>query len=505
MTSEKARLVSNYLRLLLTFIIGVIIVRLLAGIGPSALSIYLLVAAGNGFAMIMKTTLRESVIPVMGQTYDGNHQADFTQSFSLISRLSLIAAVFAFGIFFVFWLMSDVFQTGSLAALTVFVAFIASGCKTALSAFATPYVNTVLVSGRIVGFNAYSVVERGTELLALIGITIFIPAASEDTQTLVFFVGSLGLVSLVQLFIVFYARKIDPRITKGASSTAPQTRDWIFKLVGWNLLVVAAFLLYFRFTILFLNIKFGEAATILMGLVFLLIGYQRQIAVGLVIGMDAIISRQIGKDDKGISKETRSFVLRTSYIQAVVSCFSVTFLCIFVRPIFELWLGNSLDADAWDIDQAVYLFRIIAIGFFARSVSENWMKFLNGKGAVKLYAIPLIIFAIMYASLIIIGSSSLELKDLLIYLAVIFSVLHVIVHLGLIPFFTARELQISIFALMRSILLPFLLCLMVIGFAIMLKIDESLSFTKAVMLIVSMGLFGLVTIFIRPNSFTSQI
>ena len=125
--------------------------------------------------MIMRTTLRESVIPVMGQTYDGHHQADFTQSFSLILRLSLFAAVLAFLIFFIFWLMSGVFQTGNLTPITVFVAFIASGCKTALAALATPYINTVLVSGRIVSFNAYSVVERATELLALIGILAFIP------------------------------------------------------------------------------------------------------------------------------------------------------------------------------------------------------------------------------------------------------------------------------------------------------------------------------------------
>lgn len=499
MTSEKARVASNYIRLLLTFVMGVLIVRLLAGIGPSALSIYLLVAAGNGFAMLMRTTLRESVIPVMGQTYDGNHQSDFSQSFSIIRRLSIMAAIFAFSVFFIFWLMSGVFQTGSLAALTVFIAFIASGFKTALSALATPYVNTVLVSGRIVGFNAYSVMERATEFIALIGISIFIPQASEDTQTLTFFIGSVILVFLLQSFIVFYARKIDARTTESVTTTSSHTREWILKLVGWNLLVVVAFLLYFRFSIVFLNIRFGEAATILLGLVLLLIGYQRQIAVGLVIGMDAVISRQIGHLTAKMSKETKHFVLRTTHLQAVVSCFSITFLCIFVRPIFEIWIGDSLGEDVWDIDLAVTLFRLIAIGFFARSVSENWMKFLNGKGAVKFYAIPLMIFSSIFAAWLIFAASVLEFNPLLRYLAIAFSLLHVIVHLGFIPFFTARELEISIFEILRPLLLPFLLCLIIIGLAVVLNVDAGINLGKFIIIITAMSFAGLITLFKRPK------
>lgn len=499
MTSEKARLASNYVRLFLTFVMGVIIVRFLAAIGSSALSIYLLVAAGNGFAMVMRTTLRESVIPVMGQTYDGNHEANFARSFSLILRLSIMASIFAFSVFSIFWLMSRFFQTGDLAATTVFVAFVASGFKTALSALATPYVNVVLVSGRIVGFNAYSVAERATELLALILIFWLLPDASENTQTLLFFAGALFLVFLLQIFIFHFARKIEPRITESVAPASGKTRNWIYKLVGWNLLVVAAFLLYFRFSILFLNIRFGEAATILLGLVFLLIGYQRQIAVGLVIGMDAVISRQFGRKNTSSVNETKQFVLRTTYVQAAVSCLSITFLCIFVRPIFELWIGNTLDSETWDINRAVFLFRIIAVGFFARSVSENWMKFLNGKGSVKLYAVPLFIFATVYAVSLMIGAVLLDFDRLLAFLAIGFSFLHVVVHLGFIPYFTARELQVSILKILKPILLPFFLCGMVILTAISLNIDYGFNFTKMAILILSMSVAALILLFRRPT------
>lgn len=499
MTSEKARIASNYIRLLLTFVMGVLIVRLLADIGPSALSIYLLVAAGNGFAMLMRTTLRESVIPVMGQTYEGNHQADFAQSFSIIRRLSMMAAIFAFAVFLIFWLMSGVFQTGSLGAFTVFAAFIMSGFKTALSALATPYVNTVLVSGRIVGFNAYSVMERATEFIALICISIFIPNASEDTQTLTFFVGSVILVFLLQAFIVFYARKIDVRTTVSISTTSIDTREWILKLVGWNLLVVVAFLLYFRFSIVFLNIRFGEVATILLGLVLLLIGYQRQIAVGLVIGMDAIISRQFGNDSLKVAKETKKFVLRTTYIQAVVSCFSITFLCIFARPIFEIWIGGSLGEEVWDVDIAVTLFRLIAIGFFARSVSENWMKFLNGKGAVKIYAIPSIIGSAIYVAWLLSAAYTMEFNSLLIYLAIVFSTLHIIVHLGFIPIFTAGELETRIFEIYRPLILPIMLCVLILGLAVAINIDAGIDLVKASIILTVMFFAGIITVLKRPK------
>ena len=214
-------------------------------------------------------------------------------------------------------------------------------------------------------------------------------------------------------------------------------------------------MLYTRVTTFAVNMELGATATMAIGLVLTLIGYQRQVAMGLVIGLDAVVSRHYGQATNDGEDQARLLVLNSSYMQAAFAAFSVTFLWIFAEPIFRLWLGDSLVGSGWEVSQSVLLFKIMSVGIAARSVSEGWMKFLSGKGEVAAYAPALVVGGIINVLVLLwtlfYGPEGMA----LVLIAASYAVLHVIVQVGVIGWQVSRRLHLRITNLFFLISVPF--------------------------------------------------
>jgi|GEM_PF-5822426 len=469
-SSERVRVLSNYIRLIVTFGAGLLIVRLMAEIGASALVLYLLILAGTGFAQAFKIIVQESVIPVLGLSYDGKSGRPFEGIYWFSMVLSLAAGGLALLIYGIIWLFGDYLDFGDLSGTAFAIALASAAVRTGVSSAATPPLNAILISGRVVAYNVILASERLADLVAVLFVLWVLSASDMATQIIWFFVLSAALYSALQLICYLYATRIDARFKLTPAPLSVQDRSWVGKVFGWNTAVVIAFILYLRFSTFLINGTYGQGPTLVLGLVFLLIGYQRQISMGLVIGLDAAVSRLVGGALPDGKERARALLMRSTYIQAVFSFVSLAVLFLFVEPIFELWFGDSLEGGDWDVGQAATLFRIMAIGVLARSLSEAWMKFLGGQGLVGKYAGILLAAATANAVIItlIATMSGWDAYDVMISIAIVFSIFYVLVHMGAIPVQLARSLEIRPASLYLLLALPVLVVGAATGVSVLL-------------------------------------
>ncbi|MBV7380166.1 MATE family efflux transporter [Maritimibacter dapengensis] len=452
MTANRIRIASNYLRLLVTFASGLLIVRLLAEIGASALNIYLIVISGTGFAFFMKIVMQESVVPLLGLSFEDR---SFARTYWISFLFAAFASLFACTIFLVLWLLRDKFDTGNLPDTTFALALASGALRTVFSSLATPPTQALLVVGRVVAYNVILASERLADLVAVVGLLVVAGDAGDVKLANAFFVTSAALYILVQVAAFAVARAADARFGFRPVRIGARDLRWTRRIFGWNIAIVVAFLLYLRFSTLAVNVAFGEGPTLVLGLVFLLIGYQRQISMGLVIGLDAAIARLYGAGKPGPNAEIRAIVLRSTYVQSVFSFGSVTILWVLADPLFRYWLGDSLRGSGWNVETAATLFRIMSLGVLARSLSENWMKILNGQGRVGTYAPWLLAGGVVYGVFVLIGINLNTSADtVLLILAVVFSTLYVLNHVVVVPWRLVSEMGVHAKEVGLAALLP---------------------------------------------------
>lgn len=457
--SARVRILSNYLRLFTTFAAGLLVIRLLAEVGASTLTVYMLLLSGSGFAYFFMVVIQESVIPLLGLSYEDNGGRNFAHFYWISLLLAVVASVVAVAIFSVIWAVSDLFDTGSIPKAVLGIAILSGALRTVATALAAPPLNALLLSGRIVFYNVIQAVERLIDLVAAVFVLVVLSGHGEVVQAEVFFLMSAALYLAVQAGVFFHARRIDRRFGIHPTRVGREDLRWVGVIFSWNCALVVAFLLYLRLSTFVMNIGFGEAATLVLGIVFLLIGYQRQIAMGLVIGLDAVIARVYGApargDQMGAGQDVNGLILRTTYVQGLFSFASIAVLWLLADPVFRYWLGDSLDGKGWSTEQAVLLFKIMSIGSLARSISESWMKLLSGRGLVGRFAPWVLAGGLVYAALLLWWAhSGVPLDQVLVRLAAAYSVLFFLVHLGCVPVVLARVQELPLAALARAALGP---------------------------------------------------
>lgn len=483
------RITSNYLRLLTTFAAGVLIVRLMGEIGHAALVLYLLLIAGVGFAFLLKTVLRDSVIPVLGLSYEGAGGRRFAEAYWASFLSGVISAGFAVLVFAALWLMSDLFETGGLGEVAIAVAFASVTIQGVAGALGTPFVNAVLIDRRVVAYNLFLALERLLELAAVLVAWGLPPEVSVDERLITFYVLGGALNVLLRVGIFLYAVRVNPRFRLRRVPLQRADVSWVGAIMGWNLAIVAGFLFYARVPTLVVNAGIGAAETLTLGLVLTLIGYQRQVSMGLVIGLDAAVSRHYGAEDGPEEDRARALVLRSTYVQTVFAAFSTAALWIFIESVFRLWLGDSLAGSGWDQALSVLLFQIMSVGMLARAMSETWMKFFAGKGAVSRFA-PWVLAGGVFNGLgCVIAVAVLEPADALLAVGAIYAVLNLLVHAGVMGGLLVRELKLSLPAFLGLLVLP--LVLAVAAAALCLSVFETATVPGAVASLGVLALAGL--------------
>lgn len=442
------RVLSNYARLAVTFTSGLITVRVMGEIGTAALSTYLLTLALTGFAQFGKIVLRESAIPLLGL-----HWSEDSKRLSFAARTvihgSVFAATFAAIAFVLFWITADLFDTGILRPSSVAIAFTCAGLQLIVSSLAMPALSALLVSKRLIAYNLALAMERLAEVIAVFAVYLLLSEESQSVQFSVFYVIATFLYIGVQGFVWLAASSGGSRALFALQSTTASWRDevaFIRPFASYNLMIVIGFLLHQRLSTLLGNVLYGEEGILLFGIAFILVSYMHQITLGLAIGLDAFASRLRSGEDG------QELLISSTIAQAAVAAMTLTSIWILGEPMVRLWVGGTLEDSGVGSRDIAFVASILTIGTFARTVSESWMKILNGRGAVGDYAPSIFAGALIHASiLVLVAIAALEMGVAIPLIAASYSAIHVVVHLWVVPGRVGTRMGVPRTALLRIV------------------------------------------------------
>ena len=85
------RVSTNYARLIIGFLAGILVVRQLLAYGEDIFNIYTVVTVGAGIGIMLKEILRIALVPLLTEHWQKNKN-DFSTQYAAAFALSLIAA-----------------------------------------------------------------------------------------------------------------------------------------------------------------------------------------------------------------------------------------------------------------------------------------------------------------------------------------------------------------------------------------------------------------------------
>ena len=463
--SNRVRVIANYARLVSSFVLGLILVRLLLGIGEEAYGLVALLGAGTGIASAIKEIVRASMVPELSAAYHDNPRR-FCETYNASLWICPVAALltlvgFAILAASITWLRVP----GDLVwAARSFV--LAKAIQTFFTICAAPTFNLYLVTERMVAYNVWVVVERLCDVAAAAFVLMVFAGQVLGQQIVVYGTVSsvLSVTALGMAVIVLMTQQPDFRPHLG-QATRKAARS-VLQSFGWNAAVVTGMNLYARMDMLIMNLMFGLFGNLVFGLASQLTFYVRQLTMGVVAGVDAVAAR-LTSDQKGPALQ--HLIRQSIRLQSVVVIPATVVLWLSAEPLLELWVGSRITNSVATIPTVATLVRILIVGIAARSISETWMRVLAGAGQVRLYAATILAAAftnpVLAVSVIYLLSPSYK----MFAPAIVFSCLLFAVHLVYLPLVVAKHYEVSFLSVLSPLGRPTLAAALAILVAMLLR------------------------------------
>ena len=457
--SGPVRVASNFARLLLTFIVGIFVVRLLLRFGDDAYGLIALLGTGTGVALIFKEVVRFATVPILGEAFHSKDSQWFAEIYNSAIAISLVAGLASLAIFagFAYFLPLLNFPDELYFAALIFV--LCNALQSFFTVSIAPLFNFYVVSERMVAYNFFLLLERLGELVSAL-LTLAVLAGTgagiENASTAIICYGICNAVLSVSIHLLAATKiiAVDNRLRLNFHFITRRAIKTFLASAGWNGCVIVAMSLYAKADALLMNLFFGLFGNMSFILANQSVSYVRSFIIGFVSGLDAVASRMVKRDGE---QALLSLMHRSTALQAIVVLPAFCGLLIFAKPLIELWLqGRIQNPNA--IPAIVSLIQIMIIGVGARCLSEGWIWIMNGAGKVKSYAPFILVGGVLNPIIAWIGITVAPDSWRFFVPAYVFSCLMTVVHLIGLPLAVAREFEISVVEVVRPLALPCLTC-----------------------------------------------
>ena len=455
------RILSNYLRMCLSLVLGILLIRVLLLFGEGVYAAVALTASSIGVAAMLKETMRGATIPELGISYHSKDAAKFDTAYASALVLSAIAGMFGVLVLGIFLLFLGYFSIDeSLQAATAY--FILSRMAvTFTSIFLSPVVNMMPITGRMVSYNFWLAMERIAEVSSALAVLYFVNLENSAEILIWFGVSSMISMTIVNISAALYAIGGNRQFVPDFSGVSVSRIREVFSSVGWNGAAVASVNLYLRFDVFAVNIFFGVAGTVIFGLASQLAAYTRQVTMGLITGLDAVVSQKSGNLGNDALKGVAELNRRVFELQSISLCGVGIVLLLHSGFIIQLLFGDRLSNAGEQVPAIAQSFVFLMIGMIARGLSEGWMSILAGSGRIRDYALPVLIGALLNPVLVILCASVLKPESGLLSVSIVFMILNIIFHMIVVPIVTARFLGVGFLEFLSPAFRPALLALVV--------------------------------------------
>ncbi len=459
MASESSkgaiRILSNYARLLTTLSLGIIVVPLtIRWLGDEAFGIISLLGANIGLAGIFRQIIQQSLVRELGQAHHADEET-FRKSYATICQIALgctVLSTLSFGAVFAlipFFKIPDEF----IGPARWFV--VGHGLYTAAMILLAPMFNMYLVKERFVEYNIWYIGVRTGNILSVLILGYVIVIDDPALGLALHGITWGGIASLGLLIASWIMVRSDRRLRFRIRGSDKHARSQVFSTFSWNTGVQIAMNLHEQIPPLLLNLLFGTLVNAAWGIGFRFVAYIRMVTTGVQFGSDAVSARLASGDD---SDEARKQLQRLMSIQtklaAMITLPAAAGVFIYGWPIFDIWVGRSLDDYEAVMPVAVYMSRILSVALAARAISDTWLIILYGAGFVKAYA-PWIFAGGIFAPIASIILMLVLPESIALYVPpAIFALVLLLVHLFGLPIIAGRCLHIRPASLLFALAKP---------------------------------------------------
>ncbi len=423
---------------------GMLLVRLLIGLGPVSFGVVLALGAVTGIAGSIQDFLSTGLVPELAGAYHRRREAPpgFVDAYAAARRFCGKIAV---GVLFSFLALALLAPAANLprelsSGVRWFLA--ARGCEWALAILLTPLRSMCLVTERTASLNAWVVAERFADVVGA-GLAVAWLGSTNPGDTIAAY-GALGAAASVLAMLIASApirRDVHSIVGGRQPNFSPEASARLWRSVAANSVVGVAMNLYVRAALLCVQLVIGPAGSYAFGLATQFGFYLRQASMGLVLGIDGVAARVA----RCGSKEDLAELLKTTTrLQAIVVAPGAILVAMFTEELLALWAGPLLAEQPDSLSQIAWLVRILLIGVTARSLSEAWMRTLTGVGKASLIAPPIVVGAgvACIASGLAVTLAPAESK--IVAVATVLSLALLAVHGLALPMATAKPLGLKL-------------------------------------------------------------
>ena len=450
------RIASNYGRLGSTMLIGLLLVPVqFAWVGVDGFGLLVAIGASAGLAAMLQDIMRHSMVRELGTVWHAanepgagpdelNHFKRVYASAFLICSIVALLTIAVFAIFL--WLITDAiwpFDTlpEEYRAAGQWI-LIAECISITLLVILAPAYNMYVVTERFFESNLWFTLKRLTYLASAVVLYLVLGSNQVELSLKLYGVCVAGLSILILCFavarIILSDRRLRPEL-RLADRTAFREIAGTF---GWNGSVVTAMNLHERLGVWIMLGCFGLWGSTIFGLAMRLVSYVRMLTLGMTFGLDAVSARlSSSQNDETI----KSMVRHSTRLHGYVAIPAAITIFLLAEPLLRLWIGRAvIDPDPETgrevIEPAVILVKIMVIGLLSRAIADGWMKLLYGAGHIRRYAPLVLVGGIANPCLAFVLISLLPDSMNWTGAAISFGSTFLIVHLVLLPIFSARFL-----------------------------------------------------------------
>lgn len=462
---ETIRIASNYLRILATFAMGLIVVRILVGFGEDVFNVFAIIVIGGGVGVMLKELVRIAIVPGLARSL-ADDQYRFAATYAACQWSALILVALGLGLMAILYGALPYFDISPalLDAARIFV--IARAVQMAMTIALAPSLNLLMATQRQGQANVLLTAERCTDLFGAL-VALWWAADSAPAQLTAYALSSTLALAAVYAVAIIHIRRLDPSFRACFGRTDRAAWGEVTSRLGWTAVVVLSMNLYFRFDTFFVNLTFGAIATVAFGISVQLTGYLRQLTAGLVNGLDAVTAGFSAKS-AGTTMSAASLRDASSTLQGLVVSLSVGFLLVAIDDALAVWLGGVSDRAEEILPLAATLTLIMIIGIAARSLTEGWMAIMAGGGHIGAYAKWLLPGALLNPPLVFAAVHWLAPDQGVLPVAIVFVLLQSVVHGVIVTRVAARVLETTVRDLLTPFIMPLLLAVLVTAAAYVL-------------------------------------
>ncbi len=390
---------SSYGRLLGTFAIGLIVTPYLGReehMGLAGFGLFALLMSSVGIINILQSTVRSALVRELSRAFHGGEPREIRAAFTAALASSALLGV-GLGAAMVLGtpLAMRIFRFGPHFADQMWWSWITLSAFTTWVVITVPFITLLDATHRIPQRNFEMFIERVASLVA--ALIVFSQPWGRANPLIAYIAGNCLLTAVIRGVTGAWAYFTCPSVGIDLTTLERARIGEIFRTGSHVGQGEIANNLYDRTNQLLINIFLGATLNGLFGVVVLLVGYTKQIAMGISFGVEPMAAR-FSQNREGGRDLIGGFVLAMTRIQSGVVFPIIAVLILLGQILINHWLGDRFSSQRFAANRDIaQMLMILLIGSPFFVIMQGPLRIMLGAGDVRAYASRLLQAGVLQA------------------------------------------------------------------------------------------------------------